>query len=67
MLIFVFAIEKIRYGGYGVGVNTSGCGPEDRGFKSHHSPQKLMGLLVSFFCAFYWFNILATDEKDGYK
>jgi hypothetical protein len=27
------------YGGYGVGVNTSGCGPEDRGFKSHYSPK----------------------------
>ena len=27
------------YGGYSVVVNTSGCGPEDRGFKSHYSPK----------------------------
>ncbi len=36
------------YGGYSVGVNTSGCGPEDRGFKSHYSP-KADGFFVSLF------------------
>ncbi len=42
------------HGGYGVGVNTPGCGPGDRGFKSHYSPQKEPGFtsnLVPFFCA----------------
>ncbi len=33
-------IPLLTHGGCGVGVNTSGCGPEDRGFESHHSPQK---------------------------
>ena len=32
-------VAFFRHGGCGVVVNTSGCGPEDRGFESHHSPQ----------------------------
>lgn len=37
------------YGGYGVEVNTSGCGPEDRGFESHYSPLRLMVIHRPFF------------------
>ncbi len=32
-------VASNEYGGYSVVVNTSGCGPEDRGFKSHYSPK----------------------------
>ena len=31
-------VALYEYGGYSVVVNTSGCGPEDRGFESHYSP-----------------------------
>jgi type I restriction enzyme M protein len=31
-------VSASPYGGYSVAVNASGCGPEDRGFKSHYSP-----------------------------
>lgn len=37
-----YATIRRAYGGYGVEVNTSGCGPEDRGFESHYSPLRLM-------------------------
>ena len=39
---------SVGYGGYSVVVNTSGCGPEDRGFKSHYSPKLVFAPAFSF-------------------
>ncbi len=54
------------HGGYSVEVNTSGCGPEDRGFESHYSPFRLMRLHQPF-CMIapvaQWIERLTSNQK----